>query len=78
MAQEDAIEELTMDELLEEQATYMSHTNDATNYAIGANENAHENMNRDNVGGDDGNALHQGNNDCDLIIQGMLEKLQGF
>ena len=55
VSQEDAIEELTVDELLEEQATYMSHTNDATNDANGDNENAHENRNGDNVGGDDGN-----------------------
>ena len=67
-----------MDEPLEEQATYMSHTNDATNDANGDNENAHENRNGDNIGGDDSNALHQGNDDCDLIIQGMVEKLQGF
>jgi hypothetical protein len=78
VAQEDVIEEATMDELLEEQATYMPHTNDATNDASGDNENAHENRNGDTVGGDDGNSLHQGNNDCDLIIQGMLEKLQGL
>ena len=63
ITQEDAIEEATMDELLEEQAAYMPHTNDASG---------------DNVGGDDGNSLHQGSNDCDLIIQGILEKLQGL
>ena len=78
VAQEDSIEELTVDEILEEKAAYMSHTNDTTNDANGDNENAHENRNGDNIGGDDGNALYQGNNDCDLIIQGMLEKLQGL
>jgi hypothetical protein len=34
-----------MDELLEEQATYMPHTNDAN----GDNENAHENRNGCNI-----------------------------
>jgi hypothetical protein len=78
VAQEDAIEETTMDEIIQEKDTYMPHTNDATNYANGDNENAYENRNGDNVGGDDENSVHQGNNDCDLIIQGMLEKLQGL
>jgi len=58
VAQEDAIEEATMDDILEEQATYMPHTNDVTNDANGDNENPHENSNGDNVGEDDGNSLH--------------------
>ena len=78
LPREDAIEEETVDELLEEQATCMPHTNDATNDANVDNENAHENRNGDNVGGDDGYAFHQGSDDCDLIIQGMIEKLQGL
>jgi hypothetical protein len=78
VSQEYVIEEATMDEIIQEQATYMPHTNDATNDANGDNKNAHENWHGHNVGGDDGNSINQRNNDCDLIIQGMLEKLQGL